>query len=345
MVDSICKEIAIRKTYLTDEVTSIYFGGGTPSVLYGSHLGQLLNEIYKHFTISPKPEITLEANPDDLQQDQLRLIYKSGINRLSIGFQSFDENVLKWMNRSHTNEQSLESMQHARAVGFENISVDLIYAIPGKGLDDYRKELTHLLDLDPDHVSIYGLTIEKRTVFDKWVKDQKLIPISDDLAADEYLLISELLQQANYEHYEVSNYAKKGYYSRHNSSYWNGSAYLGVGPGAHSFNHDSRQMNIRNNPQYIKRISAGEDYFEVEKLSEVKKMNESILTSLRSRQGLNLSQLLSRYGINLLETHRDYIDSLINHNMAELSNQNVLTLNTNGFLNCDTIALAFFANE
>lgn len=343
MVDAICEELIKRKEYLTESVGTIYFGGGTPSLLSYKELQRLLDTISQNFDLEDQLEITLEANPEDLSLDKTRELMQLGINRLSIGIQTFDSKKLNWMNRIHTRDQVFEGFQHARQAGFSNISLDLIYALPDAGFNYWESDLTQVSEMNPEHISLYGLTIEERTVFGHREKKGELISIPDDDAAKQYLYAIEFLKSKGYDHYEVSNFGKEGFYSRHNHSYWSGVPYLGVGPGAHSFNGHSRQMNVRNNPRYLKEINS-DSYFEVEELSNIQLLNEQILTSLRTSRGLSIEMISSKYGVDLTDEYGSLLEELIDQKLIEIESDYIRLL-PNGFLVADEIALRLFFPE
>ena len=237
LVTALRDELVLQKGYLNGEkVETIYFGGGTPSLLSAGEISNILEAIQDHFSTDSSAEITLEANPDDLTKKKLQALKTVGINRLSIGIQSFDDGILKFLNRAHDAGMALNSVNDARALGFGNISLDLMYAIPGQDLTSWKKNIAKAIDLRPEHISSYSLTIEEKTVFGKWAS-QKIIRVPDnDVSATEMITLIDDVESAGYHHYEVSNFAKPGYMSRHNSSYWKGKKYLGIGPSAHSYN-------------------------------------------------------------------------------------------------------------
>lgn len=342
MVDAISREIRDRKEYLNEEVETVYFGGGTPSLLSGSQLKKLLDTINQNFNVSGKAEITLEANPEDLTEEHSRTLYDCGINRMSIGIQTFDEQKLKWMNRIHSSDEAIEAYEHARAAGFENISLDLIYAIPDHDRDKWKKDLESITSLNPEHISLYGLTIEEKTVFGKWEKDNKLIQVPEDAAAEQYLFAINFLKSKGYNQYEVSNFGKGGYHSRHNHAYWAGTPYLGVGPGAHSFDgQNTRSFNVRNNAKYLKAINENQGFTEHEKLSDIQRINEQILTGLRTKKGVDMNRIASLAGQRLEELHSGFLNEIERKNMIELVD-GFLRLKPSGFLVADEIALRLF---
>ena len=344
MVDAIVNELAYRSDYLNDPIDTIYFGGGTPSLLSSIQIEQVLASIDKAFDISENAEITLEANPEDLSEVQASAFKEVGVNRLSIGLQTFNDAKLKWMNRIHSSDQSRSAMENARKAGFKNISLDLIYAIPDHSHLDWEEDLKTIVELDPEHISLYGLTIEDKTVFGKWEREDKLIQLPEDEAAKQYLFAIEYLANENFVQYEVSNFGKAGFHSKHNNAYWRVVPYLGIGPGAHSFDGVSRRFNIRNNAKYIQAVKAGEIYWEEEKLSEIQRINETILTSLRTKEGLNLREINKQLQVSLEDQHRDFLESIRNQGLIKMKD-GYLNLTANGFLVADEIALKLFFPE
>ncbi|WP_420576889.1 radical SAM family heme chaperone HemW [Ekhidna sp.] len=345
MVDAIAHEIVSRKDYLQDEIVTIYFGGGTPSLLSGPQLEKLLESIHQNFTVSSTAEVTLEANPEDLTKAQSEALYKHGINRLSIGIQTFDEQKLQWMNRIHSSEEAVKAFRNARSAGFENISLDLIYAIPNHDRNAWEKDLKAITSLDPEHISLYGLTIEEKTVFGKWERENQLIQLPEDAAAEQYLFAIDFLTANGYIQYEVSNFGKKGYHSRHNHSYWAGTPYLGVGPGAHSFDgKNTRSFNVRNNVKYLKAINENLEYSEQEELSDIQRINERILTELRTSGGVDLKMIESLSGSRVEDLHTTFLQEIHEKNMIEMTGD-FLRLKPHGFLVADEIALRLFFPE
>lgn len=344
MVNAISQEIIDRKDYLTGRVDTIYFGGGTPSLLTTDQIKRLLAVIDTNYEVGRNSEITLEANPEDLSAEKALQLYHIGINRLSIGIQTFDEHKLVWMNRAHNSDEALAAFNNARLAGFQNISLDLIYAIPEHSQERWEADLKAITSLNPEHISLYGLTIEDETVFGKWEKQDKLIQLPEDDAAKQYLFAIDFLQTQGYIQYEVSNFGKTGFHSRHNNAYWSRVPYLGVGPGAHSFNGNSRRFNIRNNSKYIKAIHSGDAYFESEMLSEVQQINEQILTQLRTAKGLNLNALKRISNTDIEELNADFINQIRLQELIDIS-EGFLCLQPKGFLVADEIALRLFLPE
>lgn len=289
LVEAIGQEMVLQKEYLpTSHLETIYFGGGTPSLLTESELDSLFDAIHRQFTVSPTAEITLEANPDDLTADKLALLRRY-VNRLSIGIQTFDEEALRWMNRAHTAIEAGQCVQQAREAGFDNLSIDLIYGIPNRVVWPY--DLDRALWLDVPHISAYALTIEPDTAFDRWTQKGQLKPLDENLAADHYAQLTSELQRAGYDQYEISSFAKPGHHARHNTAYWQQRPYLGLGPSAHSYNGHSRQFNVANNTRYAQAIKTGNLPAEIEILTTADRVNEYLLTGLRTKWGCSLTQL------------------------------------------------------
>ncbi len=344
MVEAIADEIAYRSDYLNDPIETIYFGGGTPSLLTGFQIQLIIQSVKNTCSISENAEITLEANPEDLSQENAEAFIDSGINRLSIGIQTFSDTKLKWMNRVHSSEQSMDAVRHARKAGFDNLSLDLIYALPNHERTYWENDLRMIVDLDPEHVSLYGLTIEDQTVFGKWEREDKLIQVPEDEAAQQYLFAVDFLKKSNFIQYEVSNFGKEGFKSRHNNAYWNGVSYLGVGPGAHSFNGRSRRFNVRNNAKYMQADKSGTSYWEEEELSKIQRINETILTSLRTKQGLNLLDIGNQMNLSLEDEYAHFLKEIHDQKLMKIDN-GCMRLTSKGFLVADEIALRMFFQE
>lgn len=294
------KELRIRKMYLPDSIIdTVYFGGGTPSILDIGELDGLLNSIRQEYELVSTAEITLEANPDDLSTEKLQALYRIGINRLSIGVQSFNAANLNWMNRSHSAEQAVAAIRQAKEVGFSNYSIDLIYGIPDLSDHDWRNNLQVVLSLDVPHISAYCLTVEKGTALGNWVKTKKILPMDEAQGASQFEVLIQTLKKAGYEQYEISNFCKPGLYSKHNSSYWKNAAYLGVGPSAHSYNGVDRGWNVANNVRYCKALEEDRLPFEEETLTNEERYNDFVMTSLRTVWGTSLAELELRFGAEL----------------------------------------------
>lgn len=293
MVDAICSEAKLRSNYLQKElVETIYFGGGTPSILSEIQIAQILNALKDQFSISQDAEITFEANPENLSSEYLSVLKNAGVNRLSVGLQSFDESVLVEMNRAHTSEESLNCIKLAIDQNFKDISIDLIYGLPHKDINYWREQVKIAVGLGANHISAYCLTIESNTVFSKMQKSGELELPSDEESLEQFQHLVKALKENGFEQYEISNFAKEGGVSKHNSAYWLGKKYIGLGPSAHSYDGISRSWNVRNNPIYIRQIKRGLLPSEKEVLSNEDRFNEYILTRLRTKWGLRKRALL-----------------------------------------------------
>jgi oxygen-independent coproporphyrinogen III oxidase len=337
----ICKEIGMRSSYLEkEEVKTVYFGGGTPSLLSSDELSEIFETLHKQFRINSNAEITLEANPDDLDDTTLANFRKSGINRLSIGIQSFDDDHLHYLNRIHSGRDAYESVRKAQHAGFDNISIDLIYGIPATNHKIWEKDLQKTIELGVQHISSYCLTIEPATVFGKWLEKRIIKPIDEESAAQQFEILMQTLQAHGFEHYEISNFSLSGFYSKHNCNYWLGEKYLGIGPGAHSYNINERQYNISNNAAYIKAIGNGDIPATVEKLSEKDKINEYLLTSLRTRWGCDLNLLKEKAEFDFLE-QEPKIKKMESDKLL-INNHGILTLTDKGKLLADKIIYDLF---
>lgn len=342
LIELIAREIVLQRQYLnTDSLETIYWGGGTPSMLTAYELDILFTAIHKNFSIATHPEVTLEANPDDLTPEKLSLLKAVGINRLSIGIQSFDDDILKFLNRAHRASEAVQCVHLARQAGFSNISLDLIYSIPGQDEALLNKNLATALALNPEHISAYSLTVEEKTVFGRWASHGKLTAMTEDRSAQQFLLVMDTLAMHGYDHYEISNYCRPGFESKHNTSYWQQKPYLGVGPSAHSFNSVSRQFNVSNNYHYANALRENRIPFEREVLTPANKINEYIFTSLRTRPGCNLHYLKTTLKFDLLEQNRAYIEKLIDSKHMELKD-NAIVLTRSGKLLADQISSDLF---
>lgn len=303
-------EVDLRKDYLQGQtVETLYFGGGTPSLLQGSEMQSLIEKVRSNFQMAPAPEITLETNPDDMNEAKLAEWREMGINRLSIGVQSFYDDDLAWMNRAHDSKQAEKSLLSAIRY-FDNITADLIYGSPFLTMEKWKKNIYKMIGFGIPHLSCYALTIEPKTPLDKMIREKKTADINSEQQSEQFLVLMNELDKAGYEHYEISNYAKPGFRSRHNSSYWSAAKqYLGIGPSAHSFDGQSRQWNVANNNIYIDEIEKGNLPFEKEILTPTQKLNEYIMTSLRTIEGLDLKVVEDIANRNeLIKTSRKFID-------------------------------------
>ena len=345
LVNHIARELEIQKDYLQGEpLETVYLGGGTPSLLSAIDLEILFNAIHNHYRVKDIPEITLEANPDDLTPEKLRELAAMGINRLSIGVQSFDEQVLRFLNRAHTAQDALQCVVNARAAGISNISIDLIYSIPGQSDALLKNNLAEAIELKPEHISAYSLTVEEKTVFGRWASHGKLTAMEEGLSAAQFELVMNSLQEHGYQHYEISNYCLPGFESKHNTSYWQQRKYLGVGPSAHSFDGESRQFNVSNNHAYMKALGDGKISFEREVLTRENKINEYIFTSLRTNRGCSLGYLVSQYNYDLMKMNESYLNQLEGNNLIRLI-ENKIILTTAGKLLADKISSDLFVSD
>ncbi|MFN2260445.1 MAG: radical SAM family heme chaperone HemW, partial [Psychroflexus sp.] len=297
LVDAICKELEMRKKHLNDKIQNIYFGGGTPSLLSFEELEQIFGTIYQFYKVSETPEITLEANPDDLSDDYLKKLSKTKINRLSIGVQSFFQEDLKLMNRAHNAEEAEQSILLAQRY-FDNISIDLIYGIPEMSENRWTQNIEKTIALGVPHISSYALTVEPNTALKYFIDKEVISPVDDDLAKKHYDILLQKTAEAGYDNYEFSNFGKSGYFSQNNTAYWTGKFYLGIGPSAHGFVENKRSWNINHNLKYIKSINAGELPQETEILSKTDAYNEYVMTRLRTKWGVNLEEIEEKFGAN-----------------------------------------------
>jgi len=345
MLPAMRDELNARRTYLEGEtIETIYFGGGTPSLLPSDDLKRLLDDIYRYFPVIEKPEITLEANPDDLTYHKIIELARTPINRLSIGIQSFRNEDLQWMNRAHTSAQADFSVKCAQDRGFENITIDLIYSIPGLSERDWLENVRKAVDLQVQHISAYSLTIEPKTAFGNQLAKQELQPMDDQTSGNQFMTLVNELNRCGFEQYEVSNFCLPGMQSKHNSAYWLGKKYLGIGPSAHSFNGASRQWNAPNNPLYTKGWMTGNPVFEIEMLDDRTRLNEYLMTRLRTSWGIDLDYIRNTFGVDLWHAENDYLQQLLQDGLMMKENS-LLILTTAGLLRADRIASELFILE
>ena len=296
MLQSIQQEIIMRtKEYQGQQIATIYFGGGTPSVLNTEEIDLLIQTVYDHYEIEKDPEITLEANPDDLSTKKLQELANSRVNRLSIGIQSFFDEDLTLMNRAHNAKQAKASLREATEL-FDNISIDLIYGIPNADHKRWQKNIKTALSFNIPHISSYALTVEPRTALKKFIEKGIVPDVDDEIAEEQFQMLCSSLEKAGFVHYEISNFGKPGYFSRNNTAYWQGKTYMGIGPSAHSFNGTQRSWNIANNTKYIQAINKGELPQEVETLSQRDRYNEYVMTGLRTMWGVSLKRVSEEFG-------------------------------------------------
>ncbi len=341
MVQAICKEAALRNDYVKEDIATIYFGGGTPSLLTIDDLRFTIDTLHGLFTINNDVEITLEANPDDITEEKLLQWKQAGINRLSIGVQSFFDEDLLWMNRAHNAQQAYKSILLAQQTGFNNITIDLIYGLPQLSDERWIKNIEMAIQLNIPHLSCYALTVEPNTALQKMIVLQKKENVDAAKQSRQFKILMHYLTAAGYEHYEISNFAKADFRSKHNSSYWQGKPYLGLGPSAHSYNGNSRQWNVANNTLYIKSINENIIPFEAEDLSSIQKLNEYIMTSLRTIEGLSLQKIKALSNETVASTILNDASKFIQQDLMERKNGSLVLTQKGKFL-ADGIAADLF---
>lgn len=342
LVNALVKEVELRKDEVQSQVNTIYFGGGTPSVLTEKELECIISVLHRNFSIDPNAEITLEANPEDINSENLKIWKSCGINRLSIGIQSFSDDILRWMNRNHSALQSISSVKLAQDIGLTNISIDLIYGVHSRTLSEWKNELELATNLATHHVSAYCLTVEEKTVFHKLEKDGSTITSPDESVESEFYSMLGHFSKTGIELYEISNYAKPGFESKHNSNYWAGISYLGLGPGAHSFDGvDTRSWNISNNGLYIKGMDNNNRVHEKEVLSLIERYNESVMTGLRKSSGIMLKRIEEVFNVNIQKEFDTEINKYVKSGHLDVGD-NRINLTSQGFLMADRIASEFF---
>ncbi len=350
ILSAINTELILRKNDISERVNTIYLGGGTPSLMNQKELQDLFDCLHANFDISASAEITIEANPDDLTKEKLLQLYDSPINRLSIGLQSFYEEDLKYMNRSHNANQAEHSLLDALVVGFENISVDLIYGSPTTSDEHWIKNVNRIMELALPHISCYALTIEPKTALDHFIKKGKMLAPDEERVSGQFEKLMDICSKNGYEHYEISNFAKDSAYSRHNTAYWQNKPYLGIGPGAHSYNGDKRLWNIANNPAYLKAMNKWRDepdynpegnLYDYENLKEKDKYNEFVMTGLRTIWGVSLKEVELRFSPEYKKHFLGAIVTGISKGQV-LENQGTYCLSKAGKLHADAIASGLF---
>ncbi|HLS95883.1 MAG TPA: radical SAM family heme chaperone HemW [Sphingobacterium sp.] len=343
MIQALLSEMEQRQNELTDRtVDSIYFGGGTPSVLDPDDIEQLIDKVGTYFDIRPHAEITLEANPDDLDKHKVQALRRTPVNRFSIGVQSFFEEDLRWMNRAHHASDAEAAIKRVQDAGFENITADLIYGYPLLTDAKWRDNIQRLLDFNIPHISSYAMTVEQRTALAHFVQQGKTPPMDEEQSASQMIQLIEALTAGGFEHYEISNFAKSGRYAKHNTNYWRGKHYLGIGPSAHSFDGVSRSWNIANNAQYIEGILSGSRKYETETLSFEDRVNEYIMTSLRTMWGIDLQKIEEQFGPEAVRHIRQNAEPFFAQQHVETVEERYLRLTKTGKLLADHIASELF---
>ncbi|MFH7003666.1 radical SAM family heme chaperone HemW [Flavobacterium bizetiae] len=351
MVLTLAKEIAMRKNEFElfdsaqsdNQIETIYFGGGTPSVLTNDEINFLISEIYNNYNVVENPEITLEANPDDLSAERILELSKSPINRLSIGIQSFYEEDLKMMNRAHNSAEAINCLTEATKY-FDNISLDLIYGIPGLTDEMWKKNIEMALSFGIPHISSYALTVEPKTALRKLIDTGKIAEPQDEVASNHFIILVETLQKNGFIHYELSNFGKEGYFSKNNSAYWLGKKYIGIGPSAHSYDGEKRGWNVANNSLYLKSIQNNELPIETETLTISDRYNEYIMTGLRTIWGVSLERIETEFGLEYLDYLKKQSQKFLNDELLSIEN-NILKPTVKGKFLTDGIASDLFYLE
>jgi oxygen-independent coproporphyrinogen-3 oxidase len=341
MVLALAREIVLRKNeFQNDVIETIYFGGGTPSVLSNKEINFLIDEVYKNYKVVGNPEITLEANPDDLSAERIIELSKSPINRLSIGVQSFYEEDLKMMNRAHNSAEAKKCLEEATKY-FDNISLDLIYGIPGLTDEMWQKNIETALSFGIPHISSYALTVEPKTALRKLIDTGKIAEPQDEVASNHFMILVDTLQKNGFIHYELSNFGKENYFSRNNSAYWLGKKYIGIGPSAHSYDGEKRGWNIANNSLYLKSIQENILPIETEILSQSDRYNEYIMTGLRTIWGVSLERIEKEFGSEYLDYLKKQMQKFVNDDLLSVEN-NILKPTSKGKFLTDGIASDLF---
>lgn len=340
-VEALLIEIELRGNYISSPIQTIYFGGGTPSLLSAEQISSIVQKLQTNFDLTQLEEFTLEANPDDISSDNLLLWKNMGVNRLSLGIQSFQNEALAWMNRAHEVNQSHQAIQMAQYAGFNNISIDLIYGTPHYTKAHLLADLKIIEEYKIPHVSCYALTVEEKTALHSMIEKGKMQNVATEVQAEHFEIIVDYLNNIGFEHYEISNFAKPGNRSKHNSSYWKGIPYIGLGPSAHSYNGTSRQWNVANNALYMQSLEKRELTFEIEQLDQAAQYNEYMMISLRCIEGFDLKHIESSFGKAYGEHTQSVIQKLEAQDVLEQTN-NGYCLNKSAKFLADGIAAEFF---
>lgn len=336
-IKAVCKEIAERKDYLENEtINTIYFGGGTPSQLEKNDFTDIFKTIYENYCVNPQAEITIETNPDDLTEEYVRMLSTLPFNRLSMGIQTFNDDILSLLKRRHNAQQAIDAFRRCRNAGFTNISIDLMYGLPGESIETWNSDLDTAISLMPEHISAYHLIYEEGTVLYKLKEENKVSEADEELSNKLFETLISRLKESGYEHYEISNFCLPGMYSKHNSSYWTGIKYLGCGPSAHSYNGRSRQWNISSLEEYIKGINCSTDISEIEELDIYTRYNDFVITTIRTTWGMPLNKLKAEFGNKLYEYCLKMAHPHINQGTLEIKND-TLKLTPNGIFISDGI--------
>lgn len=341
-VDAVCKEISIQKNYLdTDNIQTIYFGGGTPSQLQLEKIEQILDKIYNTFTILKEPEITIEINPDDITEHYTEGLRKLPINRISLGIQTFKDQTLHFTNRRHTSQKAIEAVKMLQENGFTNISIDMMFGFPNQTMEEWEKDINQALLLKIQHISAYSLMYEEGTKLYNLLHNNKIQEIDENLSLAMYQTLMTRLKEAGFDHYEISNFSLPGYYSRHNSSYWDSSTYLGIGAGAHSFNGTLRKWNVNDIRIYIDGINNNKTISEYETLTTEQKFNEMVMTRLRTANGLNLNIIQNIFGDSFYNHLTNAAKPYYNNGLLQ-EEKNIMKLTNKGIYVSNDIISSLF---
>ena len=344
MTAAICKEIELKKNRIETQIGSIYLGGGTPTVLPSASLTKIFDTLSKSFSISSEAEITIEANPDDLNSKKINELRKLPINRFSIGIQSFHNDDLIWMNRAHNADEALSCVKRSQDAGFENLSIDLIYGYPILTDEKWLSNIQTAIDLQTPHISAYSLTVEQKTALANAIKKGSQPNVSEEQSAAQFLMLTEKLTKAKFEHYEISNYAVNGKFAIHNTNYWKGISYLGIGPSAHGFDGQNRYSNSANNAKYMSLLGTNKLAETVEELSAADRLNEYIMTALRTMWGIDLDKVSSSFGIEKANQISKQIQPFVDKGLATIDKKNII-LTQKGKLFADGIAAELFTEN
>lgn len=344
MVRAMLHEIELQRSFLESRpIETIYFGGGTPSLLSGDDINRFLDAINRIHTVTPSPETTLEANPDDLTDTKVRELRQTTVNRFSIGIQSFFEEDLRWMNRAHTATEADGAVKRVQDAGFENITLDLIYGYPLLSDEKWHFNLQKVIALHAPHLSAYSMTVEPRTALAAFIRKGKQQAMDDEQSARQLISMMEIMPEAGYEQYEISNFARPGQHARHNSNYWRGIPYVGIGPSAHSYTGEQRQWNVANNQKYLSSLQQDQLPFEQETLTKADRLNEYIMTSLRTSWGMDLQYIDQQFGSDYGQPVRQGLFAFIERGEVNIQGD-VATLSTDGKLLADHIASVLFVS-
>lgn len=322
-VHALCAEARFRQSEIPEPVKTVYFGGGTPSRLSNLHFQQIFDTLFSLFSINKNAEITLEANPDDLSEEYLQLLKELPFNRISIGIQSFDDGELKFLSRRHSAQQAIDAVRRCQQVGFDNISIDLMYGLPDQTLDSWKKTLQKACELEIQHISAYHLIYEKQTRLYALLQKGAIHPTTDETSTEMFSMLIDTLAENGFEHYEISNFAKGSMYSKHNTSYWKNEKYVGLGPSAHSYDGENRSWNEASLDNYIGMVQSGKLVRETEHLTFSQKYNEFILTGLRTIWGVNLHELKNTFGEKYYDYCRKNAQKFIEEHLLKTENQSL----------------------